>query len=107
MRPNYQKIYTDIVNMKYPEKMEDCERLLRKDQLNVQDIMEINKKIFGITDVKTETFNQRHKNYSKSDVVRILDYQKKNRLNNSQVALHFKLSRNTIAKWKRVFLTQD
>lgn len=33
------------------------------------------------------------------------DYQKNNNLNSSQLANHFKLSRNTMAKWKKMFQT--
>jgi hypothetical protein len=35
----------------------------------------------------------------------MLDYQKKNKLTNSQLAKHFKLSRNTVTKWKRLFVS--
>ena len=62
------------------------------------------KKIFGIGNRETQAENQKHRSYSKSDILKILDYQKKNNLNNSQLANHFSLSRNTVAKWKRMFI---
>ena len=48
--------------------------------------------------------SQKFKSYDRQTIFEILDYQKKYKLNNSQLARHFKLSRNTITKWKRIFL---
>lgn len=55
-----------------------------------------NEIIFG---KKTE--NQKFKSYKRSDILKILDYQKKHKLNNIQLAKHFKMSRNTITKYKK------
>ena len=60
----------------------------------------LNEIIFG---KKTE--NQKFKSYKRSDILKILDYQKKYKLNNSQLANHFNISRNTVTKWKKMFLT--
>ena len=104
--PNYKRIYSDILNRKHPEKIEDCKTILEKSSLSVLDIIELNHRIFGIVDKSTESFNQKHRSYSESDILQILDYQKRNHLNNSQLASYFKLSRNTIAKWRKMFYTQ-
>lgn len=101
---NYRQIFIDILDSRFPEKKQNCLPLLQKQNLSVIDILNIHKKIFGISK-ETESFNQRHRAYSKSDIFKILDYQKKHRLNNSQLAKHFKISRNTIAKWRKMFLT--
>ncbi len=100
---NYHAIYADILENKFPQKKEECRNLLEKRNLSSMDVIELNKKIFGISNKKIESENQKHRSYDKSDILKILDYQKKNRLNNSQLARHFKLSRNTVAKWKLVF----
>ncbi len=102
--PNYKKIFTDIIQMKFPEKEEECRSLLAKDNLSVFDIILLNDKIFGQSSGKHDKTNQKHKSYSKKDILKILDYQKKNNLNNMQTAAYFKLSRNTIGKWKKIFL---
>ncbi|HUH25918.1 MAG TPA: helix-turn-helix domain-containing protein [Flavobacterium sp.] len=47
--------------------------------------------------------NQKYRSYDKATIIEILNYQKKNGLNNTQLANHFKLSRNTVAKWERLF----
>lgn len=99
-RPDYRQIYMDILHKKFTEKTEELEILLEKEKFSEIEIIELNTRIFGKT---SEVDNGRHKSYSKSAVFKILDYQKKHQLNNSQLAIHFKLSRNTIAKWKKFF----
>lgn len=101
---NYRQIFIDILDSRFPEKKQNCLPLLQKQNLSVIDILNIHKKIFGISK-ETESFNQRHRSYNKSDILQILDYQQKHKLNNSQLAKHFKISRNTIAKWRKMFLT--
>lgn len=103
-QPDYKRIYSDILNKKFPHKKEECKSLLNKKQLSVLDIIELNQKIFETSDEKTLQNNQRHRSYNRKDIIQILDYQKKHHLNNTQLAAHFKLSRNTVAKWKKMFL---
>nr|WP_304343958.1 helix-turn-helix domain-containing protein [Chryseobacterium koreense] len=101
--PNYKQIYTDIIDKKHPMKKAECQSILKKKIISAMDIIELNEKIFGLNK-ETEQFNQRHRSYNKSDILNILDYQKKYKLNNSQLAIHFSLSRNTVSKWKKMFL---
>lgn len=102
--PDYNRIYNDIIIKKIPDKRTCCMRLLQKESLSVLDIIELNEKIFGIPDKKTFAANQRHGSYRKTDILKMLDYQKKNQLKNTQFAIHFKLSRNTVTKWKKGFV---
>lgn len=104
---NYRQIFMDILDAKYPEKKEECLSLLKNENLSAIDIIKLNHKIFGKADKETEVFNQKHRSYSKSAILKILDYQKKNNLNNLQLANHYKLSRNTITKWKKLFYKAD
>lgn len=103
LRPDYRRIYTDIIDRKNPGKKKECKNLLSKDELSVLDILELNRRIFGNLVQDTEIANQKFRSYQESDILEILDFQKKNKLNNSQLAQHFKTSRNTIAKWKKLF----
>lgn len=103
-KPDYHRIYSDIINSKFPHLKEEFIPILDKKSLSVLDVLHINKKIFGIPEIETEHFNQRHRSYNRSDIIEILDYQKKNMLNNTQLANHFQLSRNTVTKWKKMFL---
>ncbi|MFZ4929407.1 helix-turn-helix domain-containing protein [Chryseobacterium sp. Mn2064] len=102
-RPNYKLIFLDIIEKKNPQKMKDCESILKKDDLSVFDIIKLNDIIFGLSDKSTENFNQKQRSYKKRDILEIINYQKKNHLNNIQTALQFKTSRNTIAKWNRLY----
>ncbi|GEM53504.1 helix-turn-helix domain-containing protein [Empedobacter brevis] len=103
-RVDYKKLYTDIINKQNPEKITECEHLLNKEYLSVIDILIINKIIFGVNESKDFNLNQKFKSYTKQDIIQILDYQKIHSLNNTQLAKHFKISRNTIAKWRKIFI---
>lgn len=100
---NYKQIYTDIIKQKFPQKEKACMELLNKQNLSAIEIVELNNKVFG-TNLENEKYNQRYRSYNKTTILKILEYQKKHRLNNTQLANHFKLSRNSIAKWKKMFL---
>lgn len=105
--PDYKMIYTDLINEKYPEKKEKYSPLLSKEKLSVLEVIRLNKILFNNNDKKedkeTSDFNQSHRAYDRETIFEILDYQKKWKCSNSQLAMHFKLSRNTITKWKRKF----
>lgn len=95
-QPNYKKIYLDIIKFKFPWRMNVCEKILSKTSLSNLDIIMIDKIIFGET-----VENQKHRSYDRESIFEILEFQKKNKMNNSQLAKHFKLSRNTVAKWRK------
>ncbi|MET3537441.1 helix-turn-helix domain-containing protein [Chryseobacterium limigenitum] len=101
-RPDYKKIYTDIIMKRNPEKMSECLPILEKDDFSLLDILLIEKIIFGKQEEK-HSFNQRHRYYDWNTVLEILEYQRKQNLNNTQLAFHFKLSRNTVTKWRKMF----
>ncbi|MBB4805939.1 hypothetical protein HNP38_001211 [Chryseobacterium defluvii] len=103
MKPDYRQIYTDILTEKYPEKIQDQYIKHKIEHINnVMDILTINALIFGKHNHEPE--NQKLRSYDKSSILIILDYQRKNQMNNSQIANHFRLSRNTIAKWKKIYV---
>lgn len=103
--PNYHKIYSDIIQLKYPEKEKYCQSILSKKELSALEVIMINDIIFSKYKKENLVFNQMHRAYNKQTILEILNYQKNNKLNNSQLALHFKLSRNTVAKWKKLYKT--
>ena len=100
LTPDFRLIYSDIISKLYPEKKIDCIKLLSKKELSIMDILELNHMIFG----KSGEINQKYRSYDKSDILKILDFQKKHKLNNTQLAKHFTLSRNSVARWKKAFL---
>ncbi|KFF11024.1 helix-turn-helix domain-containing protein [Chryseobacterium soli] len=100
-QPDYKRIYSDILNIKHSEKLSSCQPILNKQILSSTDVIRLNKIIFG---TKENLHNQRHKSYNRTAIFEILAYQNTHKCNNSQLAKQFNLSRNTIAKWKKVFL---
>jgi hypothetical protein len=98
--PDYKRIYHDFIESKCPDKLKYVKRYLSKEIMSLSDVLKVNNIIFY--DRLSE--NQKFKSYDKQTIFEILYYQKWYKLNNSQLARHFKLSRNTITKWKRIFL---
>lgn len=98
MAPNYKTIYMDMILQKFPEKIEKCELLLSKNNLTALDIIKVNDILF-----RSHNSNQKHRAYKEIDIIKILQFQHLNKMSNSQLALHYKVSRNTITKWKKHF----
>ncbi|MGE8431539.1 helix-turn-helix domain-containing protein [Chryseobacterium joostei] len=102
--PNYRLIFLDILNEKFPNKKKSCMPLIDKKELSPLDVIKVNRKIFGDGNKNKMALNHKHKAYDKKTIIEILKYQENHRLSNIQTALHFELSRNTVAKWKQQFL---
>lgn len=93
-----------MLRLKYPEKANDCKSILSKQQLSALEVIQINEIIFPQQKQDYIRFNQAHRAYSKEEIMEILDYQRKYNLSNSQLAEHFKISRNTVSKWKKIII---
>lgn len=79
--------------------MHEKELLLKIDSTNnFIDILNINNKIFQIIGIERNSELQKLKTYTYQDIQVILNYKKEYRLNNSHLANHFQMSRNTIKK---------
>ncbi|GAB0157926.1 hypothetical protein CHRYSEOSP005_32210 [Chryseobacterium sp. Alg-005] len=102
MTPNYKQIFTDILELKYPDKKGYCRNILDKTEIGQLDVIKLNQIIFGNRS-KTSDFNQKLKSYNKTTIIKILRFQAENRLNNTEIATHFNLSRNTVSKWRKQF----
>ncbi len=87
--------------------MHEKELLLKIDSTNnFIDILNINNKIFQIIGIERNSELQKLKTYTYQDIQVILNYKKEYRLNNSHLANHFQMSRNTIKKWKYRFVNE-
>lgn len=102
--PDYKKIYEDMIFMQYPDKSELCSFILSKEKLNPLDIIRLNDLITGISCNEKSAENQKLKSYDEESIFKMLTFQKKHNLNNARLAEHFKVSRNSIAKWKKIFI---
>ena len=105
-RPNYKKIFEDIIVEICPERKSEFTFYLDNDNFSIMEVIDINQKIFGSGDKETSYFNQRHRSYDSETILKILAYQKNKNLSNVQLANHFKLSRNTVSKWKKMYSNQ-
>ncbi|MGG5210029.1 helix-turn-helix domain-containing protein [Chryseobacterium sp. MIQD13] len=101
--PDYNKIYIDLIERKFPEKREEFTYLLSKKIKNSLELIRINSAIFDCPDKGNVFFNQRLRSYDKVSIKKILEYQETHRLNNQEAAKLFNVSRNTIGKWKKRF----
>jgi DNA-binding transcriptional regulator YiaG len=90
--------------MKFPEKEKDCQPFLQKENFSQLDVINLEIILFGKKQSEEFLNDGRHRSYDKPTIFKILDYQKKHNLNNSELAKHYGLSRNTVAKWKKHFL---
>ncbi|MFP8893239.1 helix-turn-helix domain-containing protein [Chryseobacterium sp. EZn1] len=100
---DYKRIYQEIIKRKYPDIETQCKNILAKDQLSTRDVIRINILISKKECKEVNVFNQNHRSYDLRTILQMLEYQKNNNLNNTQLAIHFQLSRNTVAKWKKYF----
>ncbi|MEY8760409.1 helix-turn-helix domain-containing protein [Chryseobacterium tongliaoense] len=98
--PNYRQIYSDIILEQFPDKMDLCRNILSKSHLSTLDVIKLNDILWK----QNKTINYRGKSYDKKSIFKMLEFQKENKLNNTQLAAHFNLSRNTVASWKKRFL---
>lgn len=98
-KPNYRNIYFDYIQKNTPEKIGLYEFFFRKKEITSLDVIKINKLLFPKPSLLNDN---KYKSYDKKTIYEILDYQIKNNLNNTQLSLHFNISRNTIAAWKKM-----
>ena len=103
MRPNYTKIYRDMLKERNPEKLEDpkVQRLI-KNLKTTEDILKFNDLVFESSKESLRN-NQKLKTYDKKTMLKLLQYQEKHGLSTIYMSKKYKISRTTIAKWKKTF----
>lgn len=89
--------------LRYPHKLTECQHILNKEKLSTFDILLLNTIIFGRKNKENLIFNQKLRAYKEDEIRQILQYQREYDLNNTQTALHFKISRNSITAWKKKY----
>ena len=99
--PNYKLIYMDYLTQKHPSFISVVMDILTKESLSIYDVMTIEKRLEPL--IGKDNYRE-FRAYDRKTIFKILDYQKKHKLNNSELGKHFNLSRVTIAKWKKMFL---
>nr|WP_314494391.1 helix-turn-helix domain-containing protein [uncultured Chryseobacterium sp.] len=102
MRPNYSKIYHDLLLAEYPEKLQDTKVKQLLKNLNTSDeVIRFNEKIFKQSKESLEN-NQKLRTYDRETMLKILNYQKQHGFSSNYISKKYKISRTTIAKWKKI-----
>lgn len=103
MRPNYKKIYQDMLKMDYPDKLKDpkIKELLGKLDTS-EDVLKFNDRLFKPSR-EGQRNNQKLKTYDKKTMLKLLEYQKKHGHSTSYMSKKYKISRTTLSKWKLMF----
>lgn len=103
----YKNIYTDLI---YESKYIDTvSQTFLQSQINqiktFRDVLRINQELRKGKQLNQDDLkiNQQLKSYDKNMILNILEEQKKFGLTNLDISKKYKMSRNTIAKWRRVF----
>ncbi|WP_223606295.1 helix-turn-helix domain-containing protein [Chryseobacterium sp. OSA05B] len=96
------KIFSDIISKKFPEKKSSCKNFLEKGKLSSLDVITLNRILFQDGEIANE-----HKSYDDESITEILEYQIKTRMTNTEIASVFKLSRNTLAVWKKKYYNKQ
>ncbi|MBL1219368.1 helix-turn-helix domain-containing protein [Chryseobacterium sp. L7] len=94
--PDYVRIFSDIISKKFPEKKSSCKHFLKKEKLSSLEVIALNRILFHDGEI-----NNDHRSYDHESITQILEYQRKHRMTNTEIASVFKLSRNTLAAWKK------
>jgi hypothetical protein len=102
MKPNYNRIYQDLLQKQYPEKLE-CPKIREQlDKLDsTEEILKLNEKLFKQSKETSKT-NQQLKTYDKKTMMKFLNYQKKHDLSTSFMSRKYNISRTTFSKWKKI-----
>jgi hypothetical protein len=101
--PNYKKIYHDIILKICPEREMEFKYFLDKESLLSWDIVRLDNLIFNNKDQDSFIFNQRHRSYDNETILYIIKYQKDHNINNSLTSKYFRISRNTLYRWKKIY----
>lgn len=102
--PDYKRIYKEIAQKFDIETTPHIESYFNKEEWTALDVIIVNNLLFKKHNKEQTDFNQQHKAYDLETIKAVLDYQEKHKLSNVQVANEFKLSRNTLATWRKKYL---
>jgi len=101
--PDYGKIFTDIIALKFPDRSEEFKNILNAKEFSVFEVISINNRLFGEKRTEQTVLERRYRAYDKQSILTILRFQKKQKLRSSELAVIYGISRNTIKKWIDIF----
>ncbi|WP_415325724.1 helix-turn-helix domain-containing protein [Chryseobacterium sp. MMS23-Vi53] len=97
------KIYQDMLKQEHPDKLQDPKiQSLLKNLKTTEDVLNFNELVFKHTKESLRN-NQKLKTYDKKTMLKLLQYQKKHGFSTSFMSKKYKISRTTLAKWRKTF----
>ena len=96
---DYKRIFCDLLAKKHPERLPEFQDILNKDSLDELDVLTISEKISATKKAKSE--NGKYRSYNKSTILKILDYQKTNQLNNNPKTNYYAINIRSRTRQKR------
>jgi len=101
-KPDFGRIFREIAQKKkHSESV--IGHIVNIEEWNSLNVIKVSEKIGEKPRGKNLKLNRKHRAYDEQSVKEILNYQKINNLNNSEMMRLFNISRNSIAKWKKMF----
>lgn len=107
---NYKRLYLDFINgtsFIEPQTKRKLVSIINHYSGNFNGVKNLKKLNMLIEKHYVISLNQKHRQslntYDMDFINYVLSYQKEYNLSNNQISLEFKLSRNTIGKWRRLF----
>lgn len=92
-----------MLKAEHPEKLENPKiQKLLNGLKTTEDILNFNDLIFEQSKESIRN-NQQLKTYDKKTILKLLQYQKKHDFSTSYMSRQYKISRTTIAKWRKIF----
>ncbi|MCD9855717.1 hypothetical protein LUD75_13420 [Epilithonimonas sp. JDS] len=101
MKPNYTKIYLDLIKFRKKDDVISDSLLEKINNIKiVKDVLEIERELFKNDN---SAYNQKLRCYDEKTVKSILEHQRLNKITNTELGQKYKVSRNTIAKWRKIY----
>jgi hypothetical protein len=98
---DYKKIYLSIIEQNFSDMLNNSEVMYKLNNLKTSiDILEFNKYLYELNNQKTD-LDFRLKSYMEEDILKILRYQIKHKMSNSEISQKYRISRTTIITWRR------
>ena len=92
-----------MLRLEHPDKLEEPKiRELLKRLNTSDDVLKFNERLFEQSKESSKN-NQKLKTYDKKTMLKLLQYQRKHGFSTSYMSKKYKISRTTIAKWKKNF----
>src|SRR5690606_26634771 len=89
-RPDFGKIFREMAERKKLPELER-KRIAEQKEWNSLEVIKTNEELFAKRSKENLKFNQQHRAYDESSIKKLLEYQKRNKLNNTEMIKQFKL----------------